>query len=218
MIYDAIKTAAIVADSVIVAFSGGKDSVVALDLCHRYFKKIFIYTMYHVAGLSFNESILQWAERRYKTLIYRIPHFDLSGQLKYGLFRLPDDDVPIININDIYAHVRKMSGLEWIAAGETISDSIWRRAMIKKSGTIDFQRRRFYPIAYFRKKHIMTYIKRNRLKYAPETKYIGHSFGNFYPKTLYLVKKHYPSDYKKIKTWFPFCESAVKRYELYYNK
>lgn len=175
--------------------------------------------MYFVRGLEFQEAVLRWYEKKYSIEILRIPHFELSHMLKRGLFRIPDDDVPIIGINDIYNYVREKSGYVWIAAGETIADSIWRRAMIKQSGTIFQQRRRIYPVAYFTKQHIKGYIKRNRLKIAPESQLLGdRSFGRFAPETLFKIKKKFPQDYEKIKAWFPFCEASVKKYEIYKTK
>ena len=61
-----------VTDSVIVAFSGGKESVVTLDLCSRYFKNIKAFFMYIVPDLSFQERTLEWYEKRYQIEIMRI--------------------------------------------------------------------------------------------------------------------------------------------------
>lgn len=59
LLFDPIKTQSRVTDSVIVAFSGGKDSIVTLDLCSRYFKKIYSFFMYLVPNLEFQERMLR---------------------------------------------------------------------------------------------------------------------------------------------------------------
>lgn len=74
VLYDPIKTQAKVTDSVIVAFSGGKESIVTLDLCFRYFKNVRAFFMYICPDLSFQERTLEWYEKKYQTEIIRIPH------------------------------------------------------------------------------------------------------------------------------------------------
>jgi len=163
--------------------------------------------------------MIRWAESKYGVTVYRVPHFELGGMFRYGLFRLPDDEVPATEINDIYAHVRRVSGFEWIAAGERISDSIMRRAMMKQSGSIVPERRRVYPVAHWKKSHVLRYIRQNRLKTTPESKVLGdRSFGRFAPGTVYEIKKHFPKDYERIREWFPFVEAAVKKYEFFQTK
>ena len=66
VLYDPIKTQAKVADEVIVAFSGGKESVVTLDLCFRYFKRVVPFFMYICPELSFQEKTLEWYEKNTK--------------------------------------------------------------------------------------------------------------------------------------------------------
>lgn len=209
-----IKAQANVTDSVIVAFSGGKDSVVTLDLCCRYFKNVTAFFMYQVSDLSFQEATIRWAEQKYGIEIERIPHFELSEFMAYGSFRHYDTSVPIIGMNDIYKYVRLTNDMWWIAAGERISDSIVRRAMMKKSGCIDDKRGRFFPIANFRKKDILAYIKHHKLKYAPETSSMGHSFRSLAQKDMAMLKQHYPKDYERVKSWFPYVEASVINYEI----
>ena len=144
VLYDPIKAMSMVTDSVIVAFSGGKESVVTLDLCSRYFKNIKSFFMYIVPDLSFQERTMEWYEKRYQIEIMRIPHMDVSEFYHYGSFRPGDPTFPIVSINDIYQYVRLETDFWWIAAGERIDDSIVRRAMMKKSGSIDVQRGRFF--------------------------------------------------------------------------
>jgi phosphoadenosine phosphosulfate reductase len=194
--------------------SGGKDSVVMFDLCVRHFKRVHPVLMFIVDGLSFNNKIIDFYEKKYGFEFIRVPHFMLSELLRYGSFCQGDFTVPIITIADIYSYVRKLTNTYWIAAGERISDSIIRRAMIKNSSSIDMRRGRFYPIAYWRKNEILSYIKQKRLLVSPETKYLGWSFRSFDLSDLIVIKNKFPTDYDKIKECFTFIGAANKPYEI----
>ena len=210
-----VQTAAALTDSVIVGFSGGKDSVVTLDLCVKHFTRVEAYFLYYVPGLSFQERMLQWAERRYGITIYRLPHFELSQFMQLGAFRPVDLSVLTVEVADLYAHLRAHFGIHWIAAGERIADSIWRRAMIKHSGTIDRQRGRIYPVAHFTKAHIFAYIKAHRLPVSEESRVLGFSFRSLQADDMIKIRQHYPADFAKIKAMFPLVEAGIKHKEFY---
>ena len=142
VLFDTLRTASNMTDRILVGVSGGKDSVVTLDVCTRFFKHVVGYFMYVVKGLSFQEATLRFYEKKYGIEIIRIPHFQTSDYMRYGIFRVPDEDVPIISTLDCYNYLREKTGIYWIAAGERISDSVVRRAMIKHSSTIDTVRGR----------------------------------------------------------------------------
>ena len=212
-LFDPIKAQAKITDDVIVAFSGGKESCVVLDLCFRYFKKVTPFFMYICPDLSFQERTLEWYEKKYQTEIIRIPHMDVSEFFHYGSFRIPDESFPIVSINDIYHYVRLESDTWWIAAGERIADSIVRRAMIKKSSSIDVQRGRIYPVANWKKKDVIQYIKFHKLYLGQDSKKLGFSFKSLWGKELFMLKQYFPDDYQKILRLYPFAEAGVKRYE-----
>lgn len=204
-----------VTDSVIVGFSGGKDSIVCADLCFRYFRNVKLYFMYLVPELEFQEKMLRWYENKYNTEIIRVPHFEVSEFLKYGSFTLYDHNVDVVGITDTYEYIRQKTGIHWIAAGERCADSIVRNAMIKQSGSIDYKRGRFYPIAYWKKNDVMQYIKHKKLYLSPEQKKLGFSFRSLAGSELAVIKEHYPDDYKKILKIYPFAEAGVVRYQTY---
>ena len=93
-LFRSVETAAAITDRVLVAFSGGKDSVVTLDVCMRHFAHVEGFFMYQVRGLSFQESIIRYYEDKYGIPIHRIPHFELSSSLRYGLF--PTCDIAVL--------------------------------------------------------------------------------------------------------------------------
>ena len=186
-----------------------------MDLCFKYFKHVVPFFMYICPGLEFQENMLRWYERQYDTEIIRVPHMDTSEFFRYGTFRTPDFNVPIISINDIYAYLREQTGIWWIAAGERIADSIIRRAMIKESSSIDVKRGRFYPISEWNKSKVMQYIKFRHLKLGNDSKQLHFSFKSLEGRELAFVKQYYPEDFKKLLKLYPFAEAAVLRYENY---
>ena len=216
--FDPIKTMATMTDDVIVAFSGGKESIVVLDMCMKHFKRVVPFFMYYIPGLSFQEKQLQWYELKYDIKIERLPHFELSNHLRYGTFRNQDATVPIIGMNDIYKWMRDKYGIRWIAAGERSADSVVRGAMIKHSGSIDDNRSRFYPVAWWTKQEILDYIKIKKLYRGFDSRALGTSFNGVTPGGFLFLKEHFPSDYQKALRLFPLGDAVAVRYEAYGKK
>lgn len=215
LLYDPVKTHSKITDEVIVGFSGGKDSIVTLDLCCQYFKRVEAYFMYTVPNLEFQERSLRFYEHKYNIEITRLPHPDLSLFMHYGLYRPIDYSVPVLKHNDIYDFMREKTGIAWVAAGERINDSIVRRAMIKHSGTADFVRKHFYTVAHWTQKEIFDYIKIKKLQPPVDKNITGKSLTGVRGEQLYLMRKHFPKDYEKFVKYFPYAKTIVKRYEMY---
>ena len=213
--YDPIRTMAKLTDEVIIAFSGGKESIVVLDMCTKHFKRVVPFFMYYIPGLSFQERLLKWYEDKYGIEIVRLPHFELSNLMRYGTLRNEDLSVPIISINDIYAWMRNKTGINWIAAGERSGDSVIRGAMIKHSGSIDWNRGRFYPVAWWKQQEILDYIKIKKLYRGADSRTFGTSFEGVNTRSFVDLKEHFPSDYERAVTLFPLAEGAVVRFNAY---
>ena len=171
--------------------------------------------MYQVPGLSFQEKTLHWYEQKYGVKIKRLPHFGTSRYLRYGVYREPDFDVPIIGVNDVYDYMRDSTGIHWVVAGERCADSLWRNAMIKHTGSIDEVRGRFFPLAYWNKKDTMEYIRVKKLYLGGDSKRLGVSFSELREKELVMMKQYYPADLEKVRRIYPLCDAAIRRYELY---
>ena len=212
---DQIKTQSYITDTVIVSFSMGKDSIVTLDLCQKYFKHVYPFFMYLVPGLEFQERALKTYEKQYAINIIRVPHFENSEFYRYGSFREPDESVPVVKIAQIYDYIRGATGATWIAGGERINDSIVRRAMLKHSSSIDSERGRLYPLISWTKADVLEYIKLNHLFYPRFNQELGFSFHSLAGKELTVIKRVYPADYQRILKFFPEAEAGVVRFEQY---
>lgn len=214
-LFDPIKTQSRVTDRVLVGFSGGKDSIVTLDLCMRYFKQVQPFFMYLVPDISFQNEMLEWYENKYNCEIIRLPHFEVSSFLRWGSFRDIDTSVNVVKTNDLYAYLRDKTGIEWIAAGERIKDSIVRRGMIKGTGSIDYKRKRFFPVAYWSKKEILQYIKAKKLFIPRDSRVLGFSWHSLEGRELVKIREHFPDDFEKIEEFYPFAGAAAERFKRY---
>lgn len=213
VLFDPIKTMSKITDSVIVGFSGGKESVVLLDLCCKHFKRVYPYFLYLHPDLEFQNRILKWYEKKYGVEVLKLPHMDTSIFFHYGSFRNGYYHYPLIDINDIYSYLRVKYNTYWIAAGERMDDSLWRRGMIHKSSTIDKQRGRFYPLAMWKKREVLEYIKFHKLYYSKDQREGRGSFGSLHGRNLSILKQYYPDDYKRVLSLYPFAEASVLHYE-----
>lgn len=199
-------------DKVIVAFSGGKDSVVTLDLCLRHIPKVYVYFMYWVPQLAFQESFLRFYERQFNIDILRIPHPFATSVMANGAIS-PPRDIETYSWNDVHAFVRKHFDAWWIAAGERIDDSLWRRGMIKHGGVIQFKRGRIFPVAHFTNPAVWSYIKQHRLKVSPEYHVAGRSLSGLDADGIWLMRQHFPNDYAKLIEMYPFAVASAERYQ-----
>lgn len=218
MLTEIVKRAAMLSDSVCVAFSAGKDSIVSLDLCRRHFKKVSAFFMYAVPGLSFQEKYLAQIERLYEIKIVRLPHWSLSVDLPANFYR-PGSDMsarcPEITIADVEHYMRVKHGARWFAHGQKKNDSLERRAMISACGGVDVNARRFYPVGDFSDKNIFAYLKLHRLPVPIDYQLFGHSFGPMTPGELRALKQHYPDDFAKVLRLFPEIDAAIARNDFY---
>ena len=214
VLFDSIKTMSKITDSVLVAFSGGKESVVVLDMCFRYFDHVQPYFQYWVPGLSFNEKLLNWYENKYNTEIIRVPVENTGAMFRYGVFTVPDPTFPVVSETDVWNYMRHETGIWWVAGGERINDSLMRRARIKKSSSIDVNSGRLFPVAMWKTQECYDYIKHHKLFLSKEQKELKHSLRIFHTDDLLYIKEHLPDDYEKIVHMFPLVGAVIKRAEF----
>ena len=206
-------------DSVVVAYSSGKDSLATLDLCFKHFKRVVPYFMYLIKGLDFQEVHLKYIEAKYATDIVRVPDWRLCRIMRNGVARHLTpvmDSMPSVKWSDVENYIRNQTGLHWIASGETQFESLARRGMIQatKNG-IDIPRGHIYPVGYWKRQQVESYLSHHGIMLPSEYRVMTNkrSFGGISMDEMHDIKKNYPNDYAKIKKLFPLADTQAIRYE-----
>jgi phosphoadenosine phosphosulfate reductase len=216
--------------SVLVAFSGGKDALACLDLAVKVFPKVQPYFLYWVKGLSFQERTLRWAEQRYGLEIMRLPHAFLSAYYIRSDFR---HDLPIdkltkkMGLTEQENVIRAQTGITWLIAGKKRADSLWRRgelAEAEKNQGIDRKRRTIFPLLDWTDADVWNYLKLARVPTPADYRVFAglapHSLSwdlnqKRQGKYLMRIRETWPEDYQKIRAQFPLVDALVKREEIY---
>lgn len=207
-------------EKVIVAVSGGKDSIATLGVCCEHWgaENVRGYFMYLVPNLSFQEKYLKYLEGRFGIEpILRLPHWALVHRFRKGLLRLPTPDAKqphSIKIRQVENYVRVKTGFSWVATGERTRDSIQRNAQIKVCNGINPQRLRIYPVGYWTTAAVFNYMKMRGIALPGDYGVIGRSFGSLWAENLIGIRDRYPEDYAKIKALYPFVDAQIVRYQM----
>lgn len=203
-------------DEICVALSGGKDSLVILDLCCRRFKRVEAFHMYLVRGLRCVESQVEQAAARYGVRVTYVPHWDLSRIMKYGVLCKHVDGtekLPLLTQKDIELCLQRKLNVTWFAYGDRASDSFCRRFYTRDN---DGLRQRgipkMYPIWNWLDANVYGYMRARKIPVpvrfgvGSEVKQSGFSLDR---SCLLWVKKNYPDDWVKILEAFPFAGASV---------
>jgi phosphoadenosine phosphosulfate reductase len=198
------------APAVLVAYSGGKDSLATIDLCIRGGKRVEAFFMHFLPGLDYSEFWCDYARRTFGITVRQYQHWNTCYFLRRGVFRAPVD-VPVIKINDIEAAAREDSGLEWIGYGLKSIDSLQRRG--RMNGWADGicpERQLFTPIKNWNNTEVLAYLSRRRIQ-IPSFAGKRSTGIDLTPETLYHFRTNWPEDYHRILRVFPHAEGQADR-------
>lgn len=217
--------------TVILSFSGGKDSLAAWLKLRRFFKRILPVYMYLIPDLRFVERGLVQYERYFDTHIIRMPHPSLYRQLNNFTLQPPEHLATIEAFNpinydndDLFDIVKVAYGLPletYVAIGVRATDSLNRWASVKKYGASNEKRHTFFPIYDYRKDQLLGELREAGIRLPAEYRYFYRSFDGLDWRFLKPMKEHYPDDYQRVLDWFPLAELELKRIEYreaYYGR
>jgi 3'-phosphoadenosine 5'-phosphosulfate sulfotransferase (PAPS reductase)/FAD synthetase len=202
-------------DSILVSYSGGKDSLCVMDLCCSLFARVEAFHMFFVPGLAHVEERLEYARQRWKIDIRQYPHWGMLQCLKHGTYRFPDPafaSMPDLNVHDIERLALSDAKCSIVAHGGKMSDSLWRRRTMKALSKS--HQERIYPIEKWNKWHVLAYLQSKKIPVPSSDGATSGGLGLTVSSVLWLYDS-FPEDYEKIRLVYPFVEAIVKRRDWY---
>ena len=193
----------------LVSFSGGKDSLVVLDLAQRTFERVEAFFMYLVPGLEVAEEELAKATARTGVKIRQYPHWALERMIRQGVYCFngpATDDLPLLSLKNIQDLAMYDSGIPLLLTGAKRADSLWRR----RDMTTHARAEVLCPIAAWTKHDVLAYLARHGIPRPDSEGGNSGGIGLATPSLLWLHDK-YPADFRRICEVFPLAEAVVWR-------
>lgn len=213
-----LETAAAAHKRVLVAYSGGKDSIATLDLCVKTFgiENVECFFMYFIPGLRCVEDELDKARKRWGVKIHQYPHWVLHKALAYGFFTNPWytlDDLGFVEwkLDNIYALAMAETDIGLIAHGRKRSDSKWARRVLATWGDKDTL---LYPLIGWSKLDVLAYLTANNL-WVPGTSGRNATGVDLSTPSLLWLHDNHPQDFARIEHVFPYVRAVVERRRMF---
>jgi hypothetical protein len=213
-------------DVCLCSFSMGKDSLATYLEVKPHFKRVIPFYLYSIPNLSFIEDNLKYYEDKLGEHIWRLPQPKFYNMLNTLMYQPPDEDrhalikswqLPKFTHDDVHVDVCELGGVDpettFTALGLKYADSIQRRTSLARNGLISWNKKKFYPIAYYNKQDVIDKIKGAGWKLPTDYRYFSDSFDGLQIKYVLPIREHFPNDWEKIKELFPLIELEILRYE-----
>jgi phosphoadenosine phosphosulfate reductase len=204
--------------SILVSYSGGKDSLAVMELCTKVFGpgRVKAFFWFTVPDPEVCNQQLQLCRDRWGIDPVQIPHWDMVMCMKKGLWcdQKPGmEKLPDIDLKTGYAYAMEVCGAQVCATGMKDADGLPRRhffANIRDGGN-PFWNRLVHPIREWNKRDVLDYLKANGIP-IPEAEpgAVTTGVGLVHDALCWLHDKH-PNDFQKLLKWYPYAEAAIKR-------
>lgn len=212
-------------DTVILAFSRGKDSIAAWLALKRsgLFKRIIPYHNLVVPGLKFVEESLAYFEDVFHTHIYRLPHLSFLKQIGGRMFIPPGRILQTIDYFYGFTGWTQQDYDDWfrgelglfagtlVANGVRAVDSLNRRMALHRTGP--FGDGKIMPIWNWSTKKVKEEIAAAGIELPVDYEIYGRSFDGLGYQYMKGLKERFPEDYERVKKWFPLIDLEIFRYE-----
>lgn len=205
-----LEAVAALNNGVLVSYSGGKDSLVVLDLCAKVFKRVVCFFM-SFGQFACQDHMLNFARARYGVPILIYPHPGMVACLRDGVY-CPNyytlDDLPNYDTPMLHRVLRLKTGIEHIADGMRKFDEHSRRQHLGK--TKGQGARLIHPIEHWNKHDVLAYLKLHNIP-VPDT-HAGATTGiDLTTRSLLWLHDKHPRDFQSLCRTFPYAQAVVYR-------
>jgi predicted phosphoadenosine phosphosulfate sulfurtransferase len=203
---------------VLVAYSGGKDSRVVLDIASRTAKKVTAFFQYYIPDLECDKQRMQHLRDHYPGV--ELIEWCSEAMLKTlcdnryrsaSVFEGKDEVWDRLDFAEIAEYLRKLTKANFVVAGHRRNDFFYRKSQIKKNERNGL----FAPIKDWNKSDVVEYLKVRKI---PLPDIIGGlSTGSICTAahSICWLHDHHPDDYEKFLQFFPFAEAVIQRRKFY---
>lgn len=204
---------------VLVGLSGGKDSLVILDLCCRYIPQVEAYYMYLVPGLETFEAPVDAAALRHGVKVHKVPHWDVARLIRYAVLRphvRGAEEIRLVKLSDVEASLRAQTGIDWVVLGERANDSYMRRFYTRVDDGVQTGPRKAYPVWDWLDADVYAYLRhRNITIPSVDPGFIKNRSSGFTltGKSLSALHRLHKADYQRVLRTFPYAEAERIKYE-----
>lgn len=203
-------------DRAILFYSGGKDSLVLLDLIAPHFKEVVCVFMYFVKDLRHIQPYLDHVSNYPNARLIQLPHFMLSSIFHVGRYCVPDPRIKVKTLKDVDAYARKITGIDCSFYGWKQADNMTRRIVLRtyKDSAICQATNKVYPLSLWKKGDVLAYIRERRLPqpidYGSKKASVGVEFS---AESFAWLRANYPDDLEKIYQVFPMSKEILFKYD-----
>jgi len=209
--------------SILVSYSGGKDSLATMDLAVRVFgvANVKAFMMEAVPGLRYTAEIEADLRRRHGIALMLLPHWAMLNAIGNeefcsanlgGVGRITS--LLRAKLADIHAMARERAGIRTIATGYKRADSLWRKRMMSIPSAMDGL---CCPLADWNRRQVVEYLQARKIP-VPEdmggTKYLKNGVGLDTRSVCWLHDKM-PDDYARLEEIFPYVGAIIARRKFY---
>lgn len=209
---------------VLVAFSGGKDSICAALALRDAGVDVRLAYLYGVPDLGFVQRGLASMSEQLGLPIAQYPHPSLFRKLGYAVFQTPARARVIgaaklvkIDYPLVWALIREDLGLpedSWVADGVRANDSQQRRMAFSRYGAMKPDSRKVSAVWDWSIHKIRATLEEHGIELQVDYDWFGRSFDGIDRRFLEPIRKNAPEDYAQIIRWFPLAGMELHRHDL----